>query len=119
MAGCGVAAPPWTMLRTISLASPWLAESETRQGWQFGNVADAPEPKFGLRAQQPPGATTDWCHHTRQLAFWAASLAFPRAIPGIYGMNLAHMPELNSVWGYPTVLLVIGAVCIGAVYPVQ
>ncbi|WP_292029849.1 magnesium and cobalt transport protein CorA [Brevundimonas sp. UBA2416] len=50
---------------------------------------------------------------TRQLASWAAILAVPTAIAGIYGMNFTHMPELNSAWGYPTVMLVIAAVCIG------
>jgi magnesium transporter len=52
---------------------------------------------------------------TRQLAGWAAILAVPTAIAGIYGMNFEHMPELRSVWGYPAVLLVILCVC-GALY---
>ena len=49
---------------------------------------------------------------TRQLASWAAILAVPTAIAGIYGMNFTHMPELNSTWGYPAVMLVIGATCV-------
>ena len=48
---------------------------------------------------------------TRQLAAWAAILAVPTAIAGIYGMNFEHMPELRSVWGYPVVLLAIAAIC--------
>ena len=31
---------------------------------------------------------------TRQLAAWAAILAVPTAIAGIYGMNFENMPEL-------------------------
>jgi magnesium transporter len=50
---------------------------------------------------------------TRQLASWAAILAVPTAIAGIYGMNFTHMPELDSVWGYPAVMLLICAICIG------
>jgi len=50
---------------------------------------------------------------TRQLAAWAAILAVPTAIAGVYGMNFEHMPELRSVWGYPAVMLVIGATCAG------
>jgi magnesium transporter len=50
---------------------------------------------------------------TRQLAGWAAILAVPTAIAGIYGMNFEHMPELKEVWGYPAVLLLIAAVCLG------
>jgi magnesium transporter len=28
-------------------------------------------------------------------------------------MNFEHMPELKEVWGYPAVLLLITAVCLG------
>ena len=48
----------------------------------------------------------------RQLAGWAAILAVPTAIAGIYGMNFEHMPELETVWGYPAVLLVITVICL-------
>jgi magnesium transporter len=50
---------------------------------------------------------------TRQLAAWAAILAVPTAIAGIYGMNFDVMPELRVWWGYPAVLGVIGVICIG------
>jgi magnesium transporter len=50
---------------------------------------------------------------TRQLAGWAAILAVPTAVAGICGMNFEHMPELKEVWGYPAVLLLIAAVCLG------
>jgi magnesium transporter len=50
---------------------------------------------------------------TRQLAAWAAILAVPTAIAGIYGMNFDYMPELRHVWGYPAVLGLIFAVCGG------
>jgi magnesium transporter len=48
---------------------------------------------------------------TRQLAAWAAILAVPTAIAGIYGMNFEHMPELRSIYGYPVVLVVIALIC--------
>jgi magnesium transporter len=32
---------------------------------------------------------------TRKLAAWAAILAVPTAVAGIYGMNFEHMPELK------------------------
>ena len=50
---------------------------------------------------------------TRQLAAWAAILAVPTAIAGIYGMNFDYMPELHSRWGYPAVWGVIIAICGG------
>lgn len=50
---------------------------------------------------------------TRQLAAWAAILAVPTAIAGIYGMNFDYMPELRQPWGYPAVLGTIAAICGG------
>jgi magnesium transporter len=50
---------------------------------------------------------------TRQLASWAAILAVPTAIAGIYGMNFEVMPELHWRYGYFAVLGVIVAVCLG------
>jgi magnesium transporter len=41
----------------------------------------------------------------RQLAAWAAILAVPTAIAGIYGMNFEVMPELKWKYGY---FLVVG-----------
>jgi magnesium transporter len=48
---------------------------------------------------------------TRQLAAWAAILAVPTAIAGIYGMNFQNMPELSSRYGYFVVLGVIVTLC--------
>jgi magnesium transporter len=48
---------------------------------------------------------------TRQLAAWAAILAVPTAIAGIYGMNFDNMPELHTRHGYFIVLAVILGVC--------
>ena len=50
---------------------------------------------------------------TRKLAAWAAILAVPTAIAGIYGMNFEHMPELRWEYGYYAVLSVIAAICAG------
>jgi magnesium transporter len=50
---------------------------------------------------------------TRRLAAWAAILAVPTAIAGIYGMNFDHMPELRWRYGYPVTVLVIVAICAG------
>ncbi len=50
---------------------------------------------------------------TRKLAAWAAILATPTAVAGIYGMNFEHMPELRWTYGYPAVLALIVAICTG------
>jgi magnesium transporter len=38
---------------------------------------------------------------TKRLAAYAALVAVPTMIAGVYGMNFDHMPELKWVWGYP------------------
>jgi magnesium transporter len=38
---------------------------------------------------------------TKRLAAYAALVAIPTMIAGIYGMNFEHMPELRWVFGYP------------------
>jgi magnesium transporter len=48
---------------------------------------------------------------TRRLAAWAAILAVPTAIAGIYGMNFEFMPELHWRYGYYGAVVVIVAVC--------
>jgi magnesium transporter len=49
---------------------------------------------------------------TRQLAAWAAILAVPTAIAGIYGMNFQYMPELHWRYGYGLTLGAIAAICL-------
>lgn len=50
-------------------------------------------------------------HITRQLAAWAAILAVPTAVAGIYGMNFEFMPELRMHSAYFVVLGMVAAVC--------
>ncbi len=49
---------------------------------------------------------------TRQLAAWAAILAVPTAVAGIYGMNFEFMPELHWKYGYFVILAVIAGLCV-------
>jgi len=44
---------------------------------------------------------------TRRISAWAAIIAVPTMLAGVYGMNFEHMPELRWTFGYPLVLGVI------------
>lgn len=48
---------------------------------------------------------------TRRLAAWAAIIAVPTMIVGVYGMNFDVMPELRWAFGYPLVLGATVAIC--------
>jgi magnesium transporter len=50
---------------------------------------------------------------TRQLAAWAAIIAVPTAIAGVYGMNFEFIPELHWRFGYPLVVGGMASICTG------
>ncbi len=45
----------------------------------------------------------------RKISAWAAMIAVPTLVAGIYGMNFRHMPELSWTFGYPLALLLMAA----------
>jgi magnesium transporter len=47
---------------------------------------------------------------TKRLAAYAALVAVPTMIVGVYGMNFEHIPELRWAFGYPLVMMGIAAV---------
>jgi magnesium transporter len=48
--------------------------------------------------------------NTKRLAAYAALVAVPTMLAGIYGMNFKHMPELDWTLGYPLALGVMAAI---------
>jgi magnesium transporter len=48
---------------------------------------------------------------TKKLASWAAIIAVPTMVAGIYGMNFEYMPELKWAGGYPFAVVVMVALC--------
>lgn len=48
----------------------------------------------------------------RKISAWVAIGVVPTAIAAIYGMNFDTMPELHWTFGYPAVLLLMGAACV-------
>ncbi|WP_007025442.1 magnesium/cobalt transporter CorA [Saccharomonospora iraqiensis] len=48
----------------------------------------------------------------RKITAWAAIIAVPTALAGIYGMNFEYMPELQLRYGYPMIIVVILVVCL-------
>ncbi|WP_142214620.1 magnesium/cobalt transporter CorA [Streptomyces sp. SLBN-118] len=47
----------------------------------------------------------------RKITAWAAIVAVPTMVCGIYGMNFEHMPELHWTYGYPLILGVMAVAC--------
>jgi magnesium transporter len=51
--------------------------------------------------------------HMKRITAWAAMIAVPTMIAGIYGMNFANMPELSWSYGYYVSLAVMALACLG------
>ncbi|MGW2709282.1 magnesium and cobalt transport protein CorA [Streptomyces sp. NPDC001356] len=51
----------------------------------------------------------------RKITAWAAVIAVPTMVCGVYGMNFEHMPELHWRFGYPLIVAVTAGACL-AVY---
>ena len=49
---------------------------------------------------------------TKRLAAWAAILAVPTMIAGLYGMNFKFMPETEWAFGYPLALAAMTTICV-------
>ncbi|MGW2016937.1 magnesium/cobalt transporter CorA [Streptomyces sp. NPDC001927] len=47
----------------------------------------------------------------RKITAWAAIIAVPTMVCGVYGMNFDHMPELRWTYGYPLVVSVMALAC--------
>jgi magnesium transporter len=50
---------------------------------------------------------------TKKLAGWAAIIAIPTLIAGIYGMNFKGMPEYDWIYGYPMALAAMVGIDVG------
>jgi magnesium transporter len=50
--------------------------------------------------------------HMKRITAWAAMIAVPTMIAGIYGMNFRNMPELNWSYGYHVSILVMISACV-------
>jgi magnesium transporter len=51
--------------------------------------------------------------HMKRITAWAAMIAIPTMIAGIYGMNFSYMPELHWQYGYYVSLAAMGVACVG------
>jgi magnesium transporter len=53
---------------------------------------------------------------TKRLAAYAALVAVPTMVAGVYGMNFTHMPEIDWQYGYPMAVGVMAAIDVYLVY---
>jgi magnesium transporter len=71
---------------------------------QVKNIEDLAEAAIDLRRSAQAETLND---ATKKLSGWAAIIAVPTLITGIYGMNLGIWPPLGSRWGFIAVVVLI------------
>jgi magnesium transporter len=49
----------------------------------------------------------------RKISAWAAIIAVPTLIAGVYGMNFQNMPELRWHYGYPLAVVAMIVIAVG------
>jgi magnesium transporter len=62
------------------------------------------EPLHRLVEGEPSEANIAQSEEVKKISDWAAILFAPTLIGTVYGMNFAHMPELDWLLGYPFAL---------------
>jgi magnesium transporter len=79
---------------------------------EIGRIAEFRELLTSVLTANMTQASFRQNEDVRRISAWAAIIAVPTAIAGIYGMNFEHMPELGWTLGYPLALVVIAAICL-------
>lgn len=75
---------------------------------QVRNIEDLDEAAIDLKRSAEAEVLSD---ATKRLSGWAAIIAVPTLITGVYGMNLGIWPPADSRWGFLAILGVMVAVC--------
>jgi magnesium transporter len=65
----------------------------------------------GILAANLTQASVRQNEDVRKISAWAAIVAVPTLITGIYGMNFDHIPGLGWTFGFPLALAVMALVC--------
>ena len=106
--------------RIIRLRAPWLPDQVIEQLTDLDHrvgrltnkvrvLSDALTSTFEVNLTQ---FSVQQNEDMRRISAWAAILAVPTLVAGVYGMNFRTMPELDSRFGYPLALGVTLVVCL-------
>jgi magnesium transporter len=82
---------------------------------EYGRVQQLREVLTSILTANLTQASIRQNEDVRKISAWAAIVAVPTLITGIYGMNFDHMPELGWSFGYPAALVLMAVIC-GTLY---
>jgi len=95
-----LAAPPAAL-------RPYFVDARGRLGRAVDRVASFDDLLNSILQARLAQVSVDQNNDMRMIAAWAAIAAVPTVIAGLYGMNFAVMPGLDSAYGFYTSLFVI------------
>ncbi|HEU5211969.1 MAG TPA: magnesium/cobalt transporter CorA [Gaiellaceae bacterium] len=78
---------------------------------EYGRVQQLREVLTSILTANLTQASIRQNEDVRKISAWAAIIAVPTLITGVYGMNFDHMPELGWSFGYPAALALMGSIC--------
>ena len=82
---------------------------------EYGRVQQLREVLTSILTANLTQASIRQNEDVRKISAWAAIIAVPTLITGVYGMNFNHMPELGWSFGYPAALALMLLIC-GTLY---
>lgn len=88
-------------LRDVADHQAHAAEQVTSYDDMLSSLVDAALARVGMQQNAD----------MRKISGWAAILAVPTLIAGIYGMNFTYIPALTSPWSFPITLVMMIAIC--------
>lgn len=90
---------------------PWLRDVEDHAMRVNTRVASFNDLLTSVLTAHQAKVGTQQNDDMRMISAWAAVIAVPTAVAGIYGMNFHNMPELSWRFGYPGVILLMACIC--------
>ncbi|MGY4642263.1 magnesium and cobalt transport protein CorA [Cellulomonas sp. URHB0016] len=95
----GAAAPPW--LRRLQASTDRVDRHLDAHDRLLGDMLSAHLAQVSVQQNED----------MRKISAWAAMIAVPTLVAGVYGMNFRHMPELDWTYGYPAALVGMAVAC--------
>ena len=90
---------------------PYFRDAHDHLLREYGRVQQLREVLTSVLTANLTQASIRQNEDVRKISAWAAIIAVPTLITGVYGMNFDHMPELGWSFGYPAALALMATIC--------
>jgi magnesium transporter len=109
---CREAVEPMLMVaEEVSAGRPRLHDVERHLRWAHTSVRNSEYLLTTILSAHQSQIALWQNEDMRKISAWAAIIAVPTLVSGVYGMNFTHMPELRWPFGYPVAVAVMVLAC--------